>query len=333
MNASKIASALTITLSLISFSNAYAASRVTLPSGFEASAVCANCLRDQAASGNDSARALFQRINEFKNIPRTAQSNIGKDFAFAPIGKISSKESVTIVSPDGTKKSGFSNGTAFMVSPCHVLTNRHVVFGDAQASLNGYSTTFSIGNDGTGKPTHVVDAAPVIIPDDTEIGHDWTLLLLKSCLSDEKIGWMKLGNMEASQKVVSAGFPGDRNGLTSSKSCEVHTEMLNFLFSHDCATRPGNSGSPLFTVDSNGIPTAVGINTAQNRPVEGILPIFDEDHSNKATGLNQIIANPKIQKELQRGFDWYATKHPGQENPQIAMARQYRNTQVAQNSL
>ncbi len=331
----KFTAALTTAILLFTASKAFAASRVPMGANLEAAAICATCLRAQTTVADGSTRGLLLKINEYADIPRVTQSNVGKDYAFAPIGRIQTKNSISITRDNGDTESGLSGATAFMVSPCHILTNRHVVFGDAKPTLNGWSTTFSVGNDGNGHPTHVVDAAPAVLPADMGEGSDWTLLVMKPCIHDDKIGWMNIADLQLNQKVMMAGFPSDRTSAlpTASKNCEIKVEGAKFVFTHSCSSHAGNSGSPIFQLDSNGVPSVLGIHYASADEKSVSLKHFDSKHPNLGIGTNEI--SKAIWSELQRGFAWHARKFPGEENPQATMARQYRNagTQVAQNNI
>src|SRR5580692_40039 len=80
-----------------------------------------------------NTRALFNRVAVFSDAPdsvhdpRHPQSQTGADKMFAPSGLIWTNHP----QPDqGTApRSDFHMGTAFLVSPCYVLTAYHVVFG------------------------------------------------------------------------------------------------------------------------------------------------------------------------------------------------------------
>src|SRR5215469_16727639 len=80
-----------------------------------------------------AGQTLFHRVTVFSDDPnsihdpRHPQSQTGADKMFAPIGLIWTNHP----QPDqGTvPRSDFHMGTAFLVSPCYILTAYHVVFG------------------------------------------------------------------------------------------------------------------------------------------------------------------------------------------------------------
>lgn len=95
--------------------------------------------------------AVFSDAPDFIHDPRHPQSQTGADKMFAPIGLVWTNHP----QPDqGTApRSDLHMGTAFLVSPCYVLTAYHVVFGYRLGLRKGtqkeadqdVSATFSVG--------------------------------------------------------------------------------------------------------------------------------------------------------------------------------------------
>jgi hypothetical protein len=141
---------------------------------------------DFATTGAElNARTLFHPVAVFSDAsdsihdPRHPQSQTGADKMFAPIGLVWTNHP----QPDqGTAaRSDLHMGTAFLVSPCYVLTPYHVVFGYRFGLRKGaheeaeqeVSATFSVG----GKKSRAVPAKYGQFSRFS--GRDWVLLRLE----------------------------------------------------------------------------------------------------------------------------------------------------------
>lgn len=172
-----------------------------------------------------NARTLFHRVAVFSDIPnsihdpRHPQPQTGPDKMFAPIGLIWTNHR----QPDQgtTPRSDFHMGTAFLVSPCYILTAYHVVFGYRLGFLKGkeepeqdVSATFSVSGERS-RAVPVKYGQFSVFP-----GRDWVLLQLEPdaghrCLGEEpNIGWVRLAPLAptiATKKLLSvAGYPSDK---------------------------------------------------------------------------------------------------------------------------
>ncbi len=193
-----------------------------------------------------------------------------KGTAFGPIG--------LMVLDEG--QSDAVAGTAFLVSPCHVLTAYHVAGGgkeiNAKTTASFYLGQGSIGPD-FDDAQHFADqsaAHPVVwgkyVPSDDdgpaaqraramlENGwQDWALLKLDRCLGgpDYDYGYFQLAPITTRDltrdglglRVSSVGLPGDKSmdRLWRDPDCRIVGQVHNSGWQHDCVTVPGNSGGPL----------------------------------------------------------------------------------------
>jgi Trypsin-like peptidase domain len=216
------------------------------------------------AHADVDARTWFHRVAVFSDTPdnihdpRHLQSQTGADRMFAPIGLIWTNHP----QPDqGTApRSDLHMGTAFLVSPCYVLTAYHIVFGYRFGPRKGMqeqperdvSATVSVG----GKRSRAVPAKYGQFSKFP--GRDWVLLRLEPeagdrCLGeDPNIGWVRLAPLAApiaTKKSLSvAGYPADKGvgSLWRQDKChfyELSRDIDNDgLWTTDCATRPRASG-------------------------------------------------------------------------------------------
>ena len=172
-------------------------------------------------------------------------------------------------------RSDLHMGTAFLVSPCYILTAYHVVFGYRLGVMKGkeqpeqdVSATFSVG----GKRSRAV---PVKYGQFSMFpGRDWALLQLEPdaghrCLGEEpNIGWVRLAPLApaiAKKKSLSvASYPSDKSlaSLWRQDKChffEIEHDIDNDgMWTTDCATRPRSSGAPIFFV-ADGVLNVVAV--------------------------------------------------------------------------
>lgn len=169
---------------------------------------------------------------------------------FAPIGIVY-----------GTPEAAYA--TAFLIGDCHALTVQHV-FGSARSAV-GRQLIFAAGVNG---PLNGWRLSRAVVVEDGGLeqaieGHepyavrraDWAVLRLEKCLG-RKFGHVKLGPKlpRADETVAMAGYPIDKplsGGLVLDPSCHILGSRGGVLL-HDCAAMPGNSGSPLFRIASDG---------------------------------------------------------------------------------
>lgn len=167
-----------------------------------------------------------------------------------------SSQAGSVFGPIGVLFGGAVKGhaTAFLVDACHVLTVRHA-FG-AAGPVVGLHATFAAGVSGESRNWTLAEARVVEAGDatstDVSASGDWALLRLSNCLG-KRFGTALLSNRKLlrGHPIQLAGYPSDRNfaaGLILDPDCQVRSIGQDGSIGHDCATQPGNSGSPLFDV-------------------------------------------------------------------------------------
>jgi V8-like Glu-specific endopeptidase len=202
-------------------------------------------------------------------------------------------------------------GTAFLVSPCYVLTAYHIVFGyrfglrkGKEEAEQDVSATFRVG----GKTSRAVPAKYGEFSKFS--GRDWVLLRLEpdaghQCLGeDPNIGWVHLSPLAshiATMKSLSvAGYPSYKSlsSLLRQDKChffEMYHDIENDgLWTTDCATRPRSSGSPIFFVEDGVLNVVAVMSGHLGTVVENeILPKWDPNRANLALDIGKIIASDR----------------------------------------
>jgi hypothetical protein len=109
--------------------------------------------------------------------------------------------------------------TAFLVSPCYILTAYHSVFGFAPAQERRLTVEFRVtDNVEDGRPSYnAVTAVPEVWGEghiQSAVREDWVLLRLSECVG-KQIGWMEVEDGEddadlTNKPVGIAGYPNDK---------------------------------------------------------------------------------------------------------------------------
>lgn len=195
-------------------------------------------------------------------------------------------------------------GTAFLVSPCHVLTAYHVA-GGGKLITDKTVAHFYLGQGHVGPDfddaqqfAEETTARPVVwgryVPneDDSPLAtrakailqngwEDWALLKLDRCLGDDKTGYgyfrlyplttRDLTRQGQGLRISSIGLPGDKplTRLWWDPHCRVVGQVHDSGWQNDCVTVPGNSGGPLL-LRPDGEDTLGSLPPQSRPPVVGI---------------------------------------------------------------
>jgi V8-like Glu-specific endopeptidase len=251
-----------------------------------------------------SAQPFLQPVNVFSDDPQTphdprhAQPQTGADKMFAPIGLITTDQPV----PNEDGSSYRHAGTAFLVSPCYVLTAYHVVLGTRKTRPDAdqdHAATFRVAGERA-------RAVPVKYGEVYRFpGRDWVLLRLDSdadhsCLG-ENIGWTELtplNTAEAKERIVSiASYPQDKAAsiLWRQNACRLYEKSTNInddgMWTTDCATLPRASGSPIFFVENGALHVVAIMIGHLGAETNDVLPQWDPARANRALDIGKIFSS------------------------------------------
>lgn len=273
-----------------------------------ACAVLAACAMGQALAPAPAARANI--FSPDGADPRHIQARV--DQPFDAIGVVDTDEAVPLQGDDDRFVYERMEATAFLVSPCYVLTNFHAVFGDDAARVDRrhrYGVTFKVGardNDrGFAAKAHGVPVFWGDMAHDREEA-DWAVVKLDHCLgADRRIGWLDLSprpiTLVSSQLVSVAGFPAsmDENHLWRADGCHLSARQGEpSLWSSDCAASPGASGSPVFLIE-NGAPKVVGLMEGAEEDRPDVLRQYDPQLANLVVDIAAVAGNPRVMAALE----------------------------------
>jgi V8-like Glu-specific endopeptidase len=216
--------------------------------------------------------------------------------------------------------------TAFLVSPCYVLTAYHAVFGHENSEPEtdqDYSMTFHL----RGRSARAV---PVMYGAFYEAqGEDWTLLRLDAdaehpCLG-ETAGWLRLADLRSDEIVRKslsiAAYPSDKSValLWRQDRCHLFQKLAGNnvgLWTTDCATLPRASGAPIFFLQ-DGVLNAVGImHGHRGEETPQILPRWTPNRANLVVGIPDILeAHRDLLQLIDRDIDQFHAPNPAQLRP------------------
>lgn len=183
-------------------------------------------------------------------------------------------------------------GTAFLISPCHVLTAYHVAAGKEKLAAD-QASTFFIGDGKIGPgyagSAHYAASSPAhpvawgkYLDSESELmtlraraasrngWEDWAVLKLDTCFGDESHGYgylrlKPLATRDLAQRgetpaAIEIGLPMDRSEatLTEDPHCRIIGQVYDSGWQDDCRAIPGNSGGPVLEAPADGREIAAG---------------------------------------------------------------------------
>jgi len=153
-------------------------------------------------------------------------------------------------------------GSGFMVSPCLVLTNKHVPFVEVEKARKGAQVNFSVGQTGQSSQPFSQSINGSVVDFGGYDGRsssssaDWALVKLnKSVVNIQPIPLLQpRWDLLTNAHVITAGFPGnkraDRNDVKDmwgDLDCQIIGQAEGGFLMHNCQTTHGQSGGPLLS--------------------------------------------------------------------------------------
>lgn len=206
---------------------------------------------------------------------------------YAPIGVVS-----------GAPQSRYA--TATLVRECYALTSQHI-FGTRESPLGkrvwftgGIGSRHRLRSAGTVVAVGGMDRFQGPANEYEARARDWLLIRLDQCLG-RVFGTAKLTSPSRASQLVGvqdAGFPIDRKqteGLTIDPSCSIRS-VWTLVWLHDCATRTGNSGGPIFRIVGGAATKHLEVYAIESGGWQDdkVYP-FNAANANQATPASQIL--------------------------------------------
>lgn len=216
---------------------------------------------------------------------------------FLPVGVASNDEPIESLSGE----IGRQQSTAFLVSPCYAIADYHGVFGKSIIPGRDYAMTITLG-DGELESgfQYALKMRPVRTARNPGHGKNGLILMQLEQCAGKKLGWLELWVPGAASlvgaKVGMAAYPGDRpvNKLSLQLDCRITgRNIVNGLIKHDCASRPGASGGPIFVVkDSHA--QVVATDWGGSSEIGRVLRSYSDKNANLAVPLDMLNLNHEM---------------------------------------
>lgn len=167
--------------------------------------------------------------------------------------------------------------TATLISPQFVITAAHCLIDDG---VRADKVTFIPGRNGTKEPYGRYDSDAIFIAPEFEqrrnIYYDYAIVRLKG-YPGAKYGYMSVSIFPTDRlpKVNIAGYPADKPARTMWRAFCATKRDYGRIFSHECDTYSGMSGSAIYVYDKPNR-TIVGVHSGSYGSVNRGLKINDE---------------------------------------------------------
>jgi len=208
---------------------------------------------------------------------------------------------VLIVDPTTDKA-----GTGFMIAPCYMMSALHVVLSDFDLTARRYPSvryeyTLYYGTGSRlGAFENFTVARPVAWGDyfdsiAVDASEDWIILQTEECIG-RRYGHfspavVEIGEAGAQTSVALAGYPrsDDDPTVQADPRCRIRAERRwpeagGPLWYHDCATRQGVSGAPIYRTTADGY-EALAIAVGELQPTMTVRPVYSDDSANIAVPI------------------------------------------------
>jgi hypothetical protein len=280
--------------------------------------VCVGC---EPQEGQGSISLLqpifyFRDPKSIKTIPRTREA--AGDLA--AIGKLQNRGGLA---------------TAFLVSPCHVLTSYHVAFSsDPRHPSRSNVSQFYYGQGHDDSFESHVNAMPVAWGNwqgSMEEGtpkDDWALLRLDKCVGQQQSYFDLVGYsdntliriMKMNGNIAGILKRDYSHGLNVDSNCQIEGNQLlddnsfdRTTIEHRCASLHGSSGAPLYTT-LFGFPQVFAINSAATRGGDDEERVEKDLRKRHGATSIESIARPLAQAMMAPEEVKYIADQTGEQN-------------------
>lgn len=213
-------------------------------------------------------------------------------------------------------------GTGFYISPCYLITNWHVVFGDRMDREKNFNESMRIYrsplDDIQGAPTTTAQVANFPEWPRTQ-GNDWVILRDDTCKGNQ-LGWFTVRKtyeraelIDKKVPVYVASFPGNFGELRLSRGITrqfINTPDRNDpVLGYDASTHPGSSGGVVFTIE-DGYLNLIGLHSGAKNETTKLVDNYSTEQSNYYVGLDMVLPRPSIQTLIRQDIVGASPRNP-----------------------
>ena len=221
-------------------------------------------------------------------------------------------------------------GTGFMVSPCLMLTNNHVVYVDPEKEtpVLGKDLYFSVGQTGSKtRPFKYQKVKGKVIDFNSEYNgsiqatsFDWALVKVDKVKDEnenlvnlgDKVGFLKIAQasperMVKQKRLITAGYPGIKAvinenyaNIYADLNCKIYGSTPFGYVEHTCQATGGQSGSPILAKGKDGNLYAVSMISGGAKTNDGLDRTMDSKNSktsisfHSGSNYNYVTEGDKI---------------------------------------
>jgi|GEM_PF-2216910 len=182
-------------------------------------------------------------------------------------------------------------GTALLIAPCYIATAYHVVKAIDQKITGTEVLFYSTILDNEPIKARPVKWGKLVNSSERNFnGEDWAILRLETCSKASPFELEILTNQQAyNLDVYNYGFPEDRilTYISHDSDCTIGPGPVkdDVAWGHNCATRPGNSGGPIISSESNKV---VALTVASRGYFDEIIVGYSSWIANKSCPIKPV---------------------------------------------
>ena len=234
--------------------------------------------------------------NRFRDNPKHVVDR-AKETWTSPIGELERD-----ITPNKNGQGGETAtvGTAFLVSPCYIMTAAHVVYGHDYSPVPGkdYRMTFRAGISGASPFAGHTTATPIVSGEyDSASRNDWTLMRLHNCIGGRpEFGWLDSSVRPEKELLgipaAAVGYPIDADrGLMSLGEGHLHDrDSYNGQLRFDGSFGPGSSGGPVLVTENASIVVAAIISGDMGSALDRTYDRYRLDVANTVQPIRHALS-------------------------------------------
>ena len=263
--------------------------------------------------------------NEYRDNPSIVVDR-SVETQFLPIGELVSDRVVSqTIGRDANAKIISSNlvGTAFLVSPCYILSAAHVLFGQNEQPKPGvdYTMNFFVGVGSHNGFSGSLKAVPDLTLTSYDAKTDWTILKLpdKKCIGIlPQVGYFEVSGkrLASGDQALALGYGNLSNasgGALMRSSGKIISFDQNGIFQFTGSFVTGSSGGPVLILE-NGTVKVIGLVTSE-RDIKGVqvYPTYTTKTANNIQSAYDILNNPAVKATLDADKARFGNVNPATE--------------------
>lgn len=261
-----------------------------------------------AAHAESSVQGRLFKVNRFLDNPDKLVDRSAETW-FHPLGEIESIRTFK----DANGVDSRMRASAFLISPCYIVTNHHAVYAYDLPVVEGldYRMTFRAGWHATSPFAGDTIATPVVSgAREINSRNDWTLLRLRECIGKApwNFGWFEVAAAPSARlidlPIGIAGYAGDqeRGVLLRGVGKVTGVSDYNGLVMFSAPTAKGQSGGPVFAKVGGNL-KVIGINTRQRVTLadkgNATFSTYSAGRANEFVNLYDVVNDPRVKVLLQ----------------------------------